>query len=375
MIKPLSSNRIKAEALRLGFSACGLAPAEAVDEGISSAFRQWIADGYQAEMAYMQNYEEKRLNPCLLVEGAQTVISVALNYYPETKIPDSEYQIAWYAYGKDYHDVMKAKLTALLAFVQEELRSETGSTAEVTSVATSAPVSTSTSYPDSSLVADTSLASDSTLLSDSTPVSDSSPVSDSTSYPDLPSTNLNARIFCDTAPVLERYWAWRAGLGWIGKNTQLIIPQAGSCFFLGELIINVAADHYDTPQENRCGTCTRCLNACPTKAIEPPFRLNSAKCLSYLTIEYRGDFPLDTGKKMGKKIYGCDECQRACPWNRFAKPTQVDDFHPSDSLLYMRKNDWQHLTEQQYRDLFKGSAVKRAKYQGLVRNIKAVKDF
>lgn len=357
MIKPLSSDRIKAEALRLGFSACGLAPAEAVDEGISSAFRQWIADGYQAEMAYMQNYEEKRLNPCLLVEGAQTVISVALNYYPETKIPDGEYQIAWYAYGKDYHDVMKAKLNALLAFVQEELCSESGSTAEVTSVATSAPISTSTSFSVSSLVSDSAL------------------LSVSTSYPVLPSTNLNARIFCDTAPVLERYWAWRAGLGWIGKNTQLIIPQAGSCFFLGELIINVAADLYDTPQENRCGTCTRCLNTCPTKALEVPFRLNSAKCLSYLTIEYRGEFPPDTGEKMSKKIYGCDECQRACPWNRFAKPTQITEFHPSTCLLHMRKDDWQHLTEQQYRDLFKGSAVKRAKYQGLVRNIKAVKDM
>ena len=217
----LPTEIIKAEALRLGFSACGLAPAEAVDETVATAFRQWLADGCQAEMAYMQNYEDKRLDPRLLVEGARTVISVALNYYPAKKLPEGEYQIAWYAYGKDYHDVMMAKLKTLLEFIQNNYSAGGGA-------------------------------------------------------------------FCDTAPVLERYWAWRAGLGWIGKNTQLIIPQAGSCFFLGELIIDFPADRYDSPQENRCGSCTRCLNACPTKALEAPFRLNSAKCLSYLTIEYRG---------------------------------------------------------------------------------------
>ena len=322
MNKLLSSNRIKAEALSHGFSACGLAPADAVNEATATSFHQWLTDGYQAEMAYMHNYEEKRLNPCLLVEGAQTVISVALNYYPETMISEDEYQIAWYAYGKDYHDVMKAKLNALLEFISKEF-----STERVVSSKTS------------------------------------------------PSTEtFNARIFCDTAPILERYWAWRAGLGWIGKNTQLIIPQAGSCFFLGEIIIDIPADTYDTPQRNRCGTCTRCLYACPTKALEAPFRLNSAKCLSYLTIEHRGELPPDTGKKMGNKIYGCDDCQRACPWNRFAKPSNVEEFRPSPTLLGMQKDDWHRLTEEQYRKLFKGSAVKRAKYQGLMRNIEAAKD-
>lgn len=324
----LSSEKIKAEALRLGFSACGLAPAEAVSEEAASAFRQWLADGCQAEMAYMQNHEEKRLNPGLLVEGARTVVSVALNYYPEKTIPEDEYQIAWYAYGKDYHDVMKAKLNALLEFIREELLAET------------------------------------------TP----SPIPPSEAFSSANPATINARIFCDTAPVLERYWAWRAGLGWIGKNTQLIIPQAGSCFFLGEIIIGAAADSYDTPQKSRCGSCTRCLNACPTKALEAPFRLISAKCLSYLTIEHRGELPPDTGKKMGNKIYGCDECQRACPWNRYASPTKVTEFHPSPCLVNMQKQDWHQLTEEQYKALFKGSAVKRAKYQGLVRNIKAAKD-
>lgn len=305
MERLLSSERIKAEALRLGFSACGLAPAEAVDETTASAFRQWLNDGYQAEMAYMQNYEDKRLDPRLLVEGAQTVISVALNYYPAKKLPESEYQIAWYAYGKDYHDVMKAKLKELFEFIEKEISS----------------------------------------------------------------TLLQGRIFCDTAPVLERYWAWRAGLGWTGKNTQLIIPHAGSCFFLGEIILNIEADHYDSPQRNQCGSCTRCLNACPTNALKAPFRLNSERCLSYLTIEYRGELPLDTGEKMGNKIYGCDECLKACPWNRFATPCGTVEFQPSSSLLSMRKDDWHSLSEVQYKALFKGSAVKRAKYTGLKRNI------
>lgn len=308
-MKPLlPSEQIKAEALRLGFSACGLAPAEAVDEETSHAFRQWLADGCQGEMAYMQNYEDKRLDPRLLVEDAHTVISVALNYYPKVKLPADGYQIAWYAYGKDYHDVMKAKLHTLLKFIEDEY----GAT---------------------------------------------------------------GRAFCDTAPVLERYWAWRAGLGWIGKNTQLILPHAGSSFFLGEIIIDKCADLYDTPLENHCGTCTRCLNACPTKALEAPFRLNSAKCLSYLTIEYRGELSPDTGQKMGKTIYGCDECQRACPYTRFASPSLLPEFQPSSALLSMQKEDWHALTEEQYRALFKGSAVKRAKYQGLLRNIKAAKDF
>lgn len=302
---PLSSELIKAEACRIGFSACGLSPADAVGTEAADAFRRWLADGCQAGMAYMQNHTDMRLDPRLLMEGAQTIVSVALNYYPRTLLPDDEYQIAWYAYGKDYHDVMKSKLTALSEYIRG-------------------------TYPDG---------------------------------------NLSLRICCDTAPLLERYWAWRSGLGWIGKNTQLIIPRAGSCFFLGEIILNASVDRYDTPQENRCGTCTRCIDACPAKALGPSFRLNARKCLSYLTIEHRGELPPDTGLKMGKKIYGCDDCQRACSWNSFATPCRTEEFAPSPQLLGMQKQDWHRLTEEQYRTLFKGSAVKRAKYQGLMRNI------
>ncbi|MDD3036445.1 tRNA epoxyqueuosine(34) reductase QueG [Bacteroides sp.] len=322
----LSSEQIKAEATRLGFSACGLAPAEAVNDTTTASFQQWLSDGCQAEMTYMQNYEDKRLDPRLLVEGARTVISVALNYYPETKLPEEEYQIAWYAYGKDYHDVIKAKLNALLEFIKEKYISFTTS-------------------PEINLT--------------------------TTPSPPLP---VSGRIFCDTAPILERYWAWRTGLGWIGKNTQLIIPHAGSCFFLGEIIINIAADNYDIPQKNRCGICTRCINTCPTKALEAPYRLNSERCLSYLTIEHRGNLTLDIGQKMGKKIYGCDECQRVCPWNRYSTPCKTEEFRPSDSLLEMKKSNWHSLTEEQYKTLFKGSAVKRVKYQGLMRNIRSINE-
>lgn len=343
MKKLLSSDRIKAEALRLGFSACGLAPAEAVDETVATAFRQWLADGCQAEMAYMQNYEDKRLDPRLLVEGARTVISVALNYYPAKKLPEGEYQIAWYAYGKDYHDVMKGKLKELFEFIEKEVSfsEETDST-----IASTNNIGTYTENYASAPQA---------------------PVSQTSASP------LQGRIFCDTAPILERYWAWRTGLGWIGKNTQLIIPHAGSCFFLGEIILDREADNYDSPQRNQCGSCTRCLDACPTKALEAPFRLNSERCLSYLTIEYRGELSLNTGKKMGNKIYGCDECLKACPWNRFATPCRTAEFQPSPSLLSMKKDDWHSLSEEQYKTIFKGSAVKRAKYSGLMRNIKIIK--
>lgn len=298
----LSADKIKAEALRLGFSACGVARAEAVDETTSEAFRSWCARGMQAGMNYMENYTDKRLDPRLLMEGTRTIVSVALNYYPARQLREDQYQFAWYAYGKDYHDIMKSKLNALQAMI--------------------AP------------------------------------------------PPLQSRVFCDTAPVLERYWAWRAGLGWIGKNTQLIIPRAGSCFFLGEILLDAETDKYDEPRESRCGRCTRCLNACPTKALEAPFLLNSGRCLSYLTIENREDIPPVEGKKTGKKIYGCDECQKACPWNRFATPCRTAELQPSEAFMQMKKEDWEALTEEQYKVLFKGSAVKRAKYAGLLRNIR-----
>jgi epoxyqueuosine reductase len=182
---------------------------------------------------------------------------------------------------------------------------------------------------------------------------------------------VNGRVFCDTAPVLDRYWAQQAGLGWIGKNTQLIIPHAGSYFFLGEIFLDIELD-YDSPMQSKCGNCTRCLDACPVKALEKPFVLNSNRCISYLTIEHKGEIKPEITPNMGNHLYGCDDCQKCCPWNRFATPNQIADFKPSEVLLFMEEEDWKALTVEQYRVLFKGSAVKRAKFDGLMRNLKAI---
>jgi epoxyqueuosine reductase len=302
-VKARITTQIKAEALRLGFDACGLSPAAAVEEATAAPFRAWLAEGCQGEMHYLENFLEKRLDPRLLMEGAQTVLSVVLNYYPGQQLAEEGYQFAWYAYGKDYHEVVKGKLQQLLTFIRSLVPEAEG------------------------------------------------------------------RAFCDTAPLLERYWAAQAGLGWIGKNNLLIRPQ-GSTFFLGELLLNIELT-YDRPLPNRCGTCTRCIEACPTQALSP-HHLEASRCLSYLTIEHRGALPEGTGKAMGTCIYGCDRCQGACPWNQRAVPTQEPLLQPSPEFLAMTPADWHTLSVEQYRALFKGSAVKRAKFEGLRRNIEEV---
>ena len=308
----LSATHIKAEAMRLGFSACGLAPAEAVDGGHAVFFRQWITEGKQAGMGYLERHEDKRLDPRLLVEGCRTVVSLAMNYRPATIVPDDRLQLAWYAYGQDYHDVMRQKLDMLFRTLQRG----------------------------------------------------------------LPEGQLQGRAFCDTAPVLERYWAWRCGLGWIGRHTQLVIPQAGSTFFLGELMLNLPADHYDTPlPSGLCGTCRRCVKACPMQALEEGRGLDARRCLSYLTIENRGSIPPEAAPKMRPYFYGCDRCLRACPHTaRFSSPTQEEAFSPRPGLLQMEEEDWMRLDVERYRELFKGSAVKRAKYEGLTRNLEAIRN-
>ena len=306
------TEKIKAEAKGLGFFACGIAKAEAVDSDTADGYRRWIADGGHASMHYLADNIDKRLDPRLLMPGVKSIVCVALSYAPAKTIPSDQYQIAYYAYGKDYHDVMKQKLHAL------------------------ASACGITTY----------------------------------------------RAFCDTAPVLERYWAQRAGLGWIGRNHQLIIPHAGSMFFLGELFVTDTL-HYDSPTPNRCGRCHACLDACPTSSIisnqssiiNNQSSFISSRCLSYLTIEHRGPIPNSSfliphsSFLIPNSIYGCDICQLACPWNRFAVPTTEPSFQPSEALLSMTKEKWHNLTEEQYRILFKGSAVKRAKYSGLMRNI------
>lgn len=306
-------DKIKAEASRLGFFVCGFARAEPVSEAMRRHYLGWLADGRNADMAYLGNNLDKRFDPRLLMPGVKTIVVVAQNYFPARRLPEGEPQIADYALGLDYHDIVKQKLRQLAATVG---------------------------------IAD-------------------------------------YRAFVDTAPVLERYWAVRAGLGWIGKNQQFIIPHAGSEFFLGELFVTVELPP-DEPLPNRCGTCHRCVDACPTHALSLPAtcvegygditRFDARLCLSYQTIENRGELTVDAKAAMGDTFYGCDRCQRACPWNRFAKPSTEPLLQPREELLAMTRQKWENLSEEDYRRLFKGSAVKRAKYEGLMRNIKALAD-
>ena len=288
----LNSNDIKAKALRLGFSACGMARALPLDAEAQTHFGRWIATGAHAGMDYMARHTPLRMDPSLLVPGARTVISVALPYRPAHPVEG----LAWYAHGKDYHMVMKERLQQLL------------------------------------------------LLAGAT-----------------------GRCFVDTAPMAEKYWAWQCGLGWQGRHSQLVIPDQGSTFFLGELVVMEEADHYDVPMANRCGSCHRCVDACPSHALDSGW-LDARRCLSYLTIEHRGPWPEPLHLK--EAFYGCDQCSLACPHASHA-PCGDAAFQPSEALLSMTPSDWHSLTEEQYRLLFKGSAVKRAKYDGLMRNIRA----
>lgn len=303
---------ILAEAKDLGFFACGFAHAGPVTDAMRAHYTDWLAKGGNADMHYLENYLDKRFDPRLLMPGVKTIVVVALNYYPAQRLPEGEPQIADYALGLDYHDIVKNKLRQLAARV--------GIT--------------------------------------------------------------DFRAFVDTAPVLERYWAVQAGLGWIGKNQMLIIPHAGSEFFLGELFITEELE-LDKPLPNRCGTCHRCIDACPAHALSLPAKhvegygeitnFSSERCLSYQTIENRGDLSEEAKATMGDTFYGCDRCQRACPWNRFATPNTTPELQPREELLGMTRQKWDNLSVEDYRRLFKGSAVKRAKYDGLMRNIKALK--
>ena len=329
-----SRKEIKVEAERLGFFACGIARAEPVDAETAAAVRGWISKGSQATMDYMANYTEKRLNPCLLVPGTKSIVSLAMNYAPAQTMPETEYQLAAYAYGQDYHDVMKAKLRQLAALIANKFEGENDSEVGEND-------------------------GDSTAIT--------TPKTNETS--EEPAGEI--RVFVDTAPVLERYWAQRAGLGWIGKNHQLIIPRAGSMFFLGEIFLPYEFESYDSPIPSRCGNCRRCIEACPTCAITDEWGFDSEKCLSYQLIENRGELSEQAKQSMGTTIYGCDRCQTACPWNKFAIPNTTPEFQPKSELLAMTKADWHNLTIDEYRALFKGSAVKRVKFDGLKRNISA----
>ena len=296
---------IEAEALRLGFSACGFAKAEPVSGEMTHVLDHWTSSGYHADMHYMERNRHLRLDPTQLVPGCQTLIVVALNYYPKQVLPHEGYQIAYYAYGKDYHRVVKDKLLQLLSHVK-------------------------------------------TLV-----------------------PGVEGRAFCDTAPLLERYWAVQAGLGFIGRNRQLIIPGKGSYFFLGVLAIDaeIATPSSSVPRNVfTCGDCKRCLIACPTGALTLE-GIDCRRCLSYLTIEHRGPIPEVMAKKLGRRIYGCDTCQQVCPHNRNAQSTEEISFSMSPDVAALSPKDWRSLTPERYKELFKHSAMERAGYEGLMRNI------
>ena len=311
--------------MKLGFYDCGVSRAEPVAQEDAEIFLQTLANGGFAGMDYMAKNVDKRLDPTLLMPGAKAIISVALNYTPAQRIPQDQYQIATYAYGRDYHDVMKQRLYLLAARLELQ----------------------------------------------------------------------NFRVFCDTAPILERYWAAKAGIGWIGKNHQLIVPGVGSRVFLGEIItteslpqplqggeksyqsLPLGGARRGLSQANKprevCMNCGACLRACPLKAINETVIFDASKCLSYQTIENRGDIPSEVSALMADCFYGCDRCIDACPYNKNATPTTIPELQPTPKLLLMTKEDWHNLTEEQYHELFKGSAVKRAKYTGLTRNINKMK--
>jgi len=298
------SDLIKAEAKKLGFAFCGIAKATFLEEE-APRLEAWLKQGMHGEMQYMENHFDKRLDPRLLVDGAKSVISLALNYYTDLPQTDPEApKISKYAFGTDYHFVIKDKLKQLLQTINEQIG------------------------------------------------------------------EVNGRAFVDSAPVLDKAWAKKAGLGWVGKNANLINKQTGSFFFLAELIVDLELEYDIAPTADHCGTCTRCIDACPTDAIVAPYIVNGSKCISYLTIELKNEIPASFTDKMEGWMFGCDICQDVCPWNRFSVLNQEPAFTPHPELLDMTKRDWEEITEEVFKKVFKNSAVKRTKLSGLQRNIR-----
>jgi epoxyqueuosine reductase len=287
----LSSDEIKTEALRLGFDACGIAEACALPDD-AAYLRHWLDAGYNAEMGYMANYFEKRTDVCQLFEGAKSVIVVLLGYYPAQLQPKDAPQVAKYAYGADYHFVIKEKLRALQQFIDQRAEQR-------------------------------------------------------------------CQICVDSAPVLERRWAQRAGLGWIGKSGLLVNPTLGSYTLIGEIITTLPLT-YDTPMESRCGRCTRCLEACPTGALMAEHTLDARRCISYITIEQRAELTPEQRQMCGNRIFGCDACLDACPWNQHPKPHHTEEFMPSEEFFTL---DWSSLTNAQFRHIFKHSPLQRAGFK------------
>jgi len=297
---------IKSEAKRLGFLSCGISKAEFLEEE-APRLEAWLTKNRHGEMTYMENHFDKRLDPTLLVPDSKSVVSLLLNYYPEKQQREDSYKISKYAYGTDYHFVIKDKLKSLFNFIQEEIG------------------------------------------------------------------DVNGRVFVDSAPVLDKAWAAKSGLGWIGKHSNLITKEIGSFYFIAELIIDLELD-YDFPTTDHCGTCTACIDACPTQAIVDPYQVDGSKCISYFTIELKNEIPSNVRGQFDDWMFGCDVCQDVCPWNRFSKPHNEPLFNTNPILLNHSKKDWEELTEEVFQNTFKKSPIKRTKYSGLIRNIEFLKN-
>ncbi len=297
---------IKDQALKIGFLSCGISKAEFLEQE-APRLEHWLKTKQHGEMSYMENHFDKRLDPTLLVPGAKSVVSLTLNYYNPKKQTDSDApKISQYAYGKDYHFVIKDKLKQLLSQIQKNIGVVEG------------------------------------------------------------------RVFVDSAPVMDKAWAAKAGLGWIGKNSNLISKQVGSFFFIAELILDLELEP-DQPVTDHCGSCTACIDACPTEAISEPYQVDGSKCISYFTIELKDSLPSEFKEKMDNWMFGCDVCQDVCPWNKFSKPHQEPLFNPHPDLLTMSSQDWKELTDETFKQVFKDSAVKRINFEGLTRNIHFLK--
>lgn len=296
---------IKTAALECGFSFCGISRAEFLEEQ-APRLESWLRNGYQGEMKYLENHFDMRLDPVKLVPGAKSVVSLMFNYYPSELQKEPAPKIAKYAYGEDYHKVVKDKCKNLMDLLTQRIG------------------------------------------------------------------HIGGRAFVDSAPVMERAWAEKSGLGWIGRHGLLINKQQGSFFFLAELIIDLETEP-DGPVKDFCGTCTKCVDACPTEAILPDKTLNASKCISYLTIELRNEIPAEFESKMENWMFGCDICQDVCPWNRFSKPTQEERFAPVGEILSYSDREWQDISEEVFSGIFGKSAIKRTKFSGLKRNIDFLK--
>ena len=296
------SQVIKTEAKRLGFMSCGISRAGFLEKE-APRLENWLNRNMHGEMRYMENNFDKRLDPTKLVEGSKSVISLLLNYFPHEFQREDSYKISKYAYGTDYHFVIKDKLKQLLQFMQDEIG------------------------------------------------------------------EIDGRAFVDSAPVLDKAWAAKSGLGWIGKNSNLLTKQAGSFYFIAELIVDLELE-YDSPVTDHCGSCTACIDACPTQAIVEPYKVDGSKCISYFTIELKEALPNSVKGQFEDWMFGCDICQDVCPWNKFSKPHNEPLFNPHPQLLEMDKKEWQELTKETFDEIFRKSAVKRTKFEGLKRNFR-----